>query len=403
MKSVFFTNKIALIILLLMTYNLNAQDRNSISLNFINGNKILNQSGTYMGIGASYNLSTIGNYSAWIKMLNVENIVIDASFNDMNNITGGNSIVSHDFMLSNTGYFGYHLTLGGALDINLIEFKGLKLFFSPGMGVLYSTKDYFNTGSINQVMGGSLNLIVDGKFKLAIPVNHNSAIQVGADVSHVSNSGTAAPNVGLNRIQSFIGLTKYLGDAAKNIPKFSVNKNSISVEMITGYTAQQTTGFYQLNGVNLQLDNSYREKAAPIAKGALSIAYNHYLNDLLGLNFGTDVIYSQKTSSLGSTTSDTTNFIKTFQGDYTAVNSHFNVGISGGLNVYLGRLVFSGSCGYYLGGYEHYVYQPGADRFEYGREFYTKFDAKYFITPLIALQVKSFPRNFAGVGVSLAL
>jgi hypothetical protein len=390
-------------LLLLLSYCLQAQNNNAIGVNVIYGAKIIDQTGSYQGIGVSYIINTIYNEGEWARMLNVKSIAIEAAFNDMSNMRGGQTMTAYKPQFSAGGYFGKHISLTGSIDIGVIKTDGFRVLLSPTIGLLYSTKHYFNTGGVNQVMGAPINAIVGAKLKVELPISANTNLQVGADASHISNSSMAHPNVGLTRISTFVGILKNISYADITTPKFYLPDNALSVEFIAGYTSQQTTGFYQLNGVNLQLDKTYQEKTSPIAKGALSLGYHHYLNDLVGVKAGADVIYSSRLSVLGSSTSDTTNFIKTYQGSYTPINSHFNVGLNAGVDLYLGRLVFGFSYGYFIGGYEHYVYKKGGNQFEYGPLSYITYDAKYFITPHFAITAKSFAYNFGGVGVNLSI
>jgi hypothetical protein len=95
--------------------------------------------------------------------------------------------------------------------------------------------------------------------------------------------------------------------------------------------------------------------------------------------------------------------MQTFQGDYTPVYGHLNVGVNAGIDLRMGRMVFSGTYGYFLGGYQRYIYKAGGNRFEYGRMFYGTLSAKYFITPNIALAAKSYLNNFGGIGVQVGI
>jgi hypothetical protein len=389
-----------LLLLLLLSLRLQAQ-QNAIGLNYIYGAKVMEQAGTYQGIGVSYVINPIYNEGQWARMLNVKSIVIEGAFNDMSNVRCGPAIAAYKPQFATSGYFGNHISLAGSIDIGIIKTDGFNVLLSPTVGLLYTTKNYFNTGGVNQVMGRPLNAIVGIKLKVEVPVTANTNLQVGADMAHISNSNTAHPNVGLSRISTFIGILQNVSYANTTTPKFSLPDNALSVELVAGYTAQQTTGFYQLNGVNLQLDKTYREKTTPMAKGALCLGYHHYLNDLVGVKAGADLIYSRKLSALGSATSDTTSFVASYQGDYTPIKSHFNVGLNAGIDLCLGRLVFGFSYGYYVGGYEHYIYQEGGNKFEYGPSSYLTYDAKYYITPKIAIEAKSFPYNFGGVGVNI--
>ena len=398
------TNRLKLLLLLLaVTAGASAQNRNSIGANFMYGATMLATQGAYKGVGLNYNISMADSEAEWTSMLNVENITIDATLYNMDGVSGGSALTAYNPKFSENGYFGTHVAVSGGIDIRLLNANGFKVLFAPGLGLLYSTKDYVTTGGVNQVMGGRLNVISSAKLKLVLPVAYNTNLQIGAVIAHSSNSNTSKPNVGLNKIESFIGITQGLSSNRGHAPKFKLGRNPISLELIAGYTGQITTGFYQLNGVNLQLDKSFRKSTTPIVKAGLSASYNHYLNNVLGLKVGTDIVYSSKTSPLGSTTSDTTRFIQTFQGNYTPVYSNFNVGINAGIDLRLGRVVFSGSYGYYLGGYESYIYKTGGNRFEYGRMFYSTVSAKYFITRHIALNAKSYLNNFGGIGVQVGI
>lgn len=396
------TNKLTLVLLLLVIASgLHAQDKNTIGVNFMYGAKMFGTQGSYKGVGVNYNISTANNESEWTKILNVESITIDATLFDMSHVTGSEAMTAYNPQFRNQGYFGSHIALTGGIDVRLINTNSFNVLFTPGLGVLYSTKDYISTGGVNQVLGRHLNVIGSAKLKLVFPVTAETHLQIGAGIAHCSNSNTSFPNIGLNKIEPFIGITRGLSLSNTHTPKFNLSSNALSVEMIAGYTGQVTTGFYQLKGINLQLDNSFRKKTSPIAKAALAVAYTHYLNNVLGVKVGTDVIYSSKVSPLGSATSDTTQFIKTFQGNYTPIYSHLNIGLNAGIDLCLGRFVFSGTYGYYLGGYERYIYKTGQDRFEYGREFYATIAAKYFITRKIAFTAKSYVNNFGGIGVNV--
>ncbi|MFD0749951.1 acyloxyacyl hydrolase [Mucilaginibacter calamicampi] len=400
-------SKLKLLLLLLAITSVSyAQNRNSIGANFMYGATMAATQGAYQGIGLNYNINVANSEAEWTSMLNVENITIDATLYNMGGVSGGNALTAFNPKFRETGYFGTHVALSGGLDIRLLNANGFKVLFAPGLGLLYSTKDYGTTGGVNQVMGGRLNIISSAKLKLVFPVTYNTSLQIGAVVAHSSNSNTSKPNVGLNKIESFIGITHGLSSAPTrtHAPKFNLGKNALAFEFIGGYTGQITTGFYQLNGVNLQLDKSFRKSATPIFKAGLSASFSRYVNHVLGLKVGTDLVYSSKTSPLGSATSDTARFIQTFQGNYTPVYSHVNVGVNAGVDLRLGRMVFSGSYGYFLGGYERYIYtQTGTNKFVYGRMFYSTVSAKYFITPKIALAAKSYLNNFGGVGVQVGI
>jgi len=399
-------DKVKLLLLLLtVSAGAYAQNRNTIGANFMYGATMFGTQGAYKGVGINYNISTANYESEWTRVLNVENITIDATLYNMDGVSGSDALTAFNPKFKNNGYFGTHLALAGGIDIRLLNTNGFRVLLAPGLGLLYSTKDYANTGGVNQVMGGRINIISSAKLKLVFPVTYNTHLQIGAVIAHSSNSNTSKPNVGLNKVESFIGITHGLSSAptTMRVPKFNLRNHALALELIGGLTGQITTGFYQLNGVSLQLDKSFHKSTSPIIKAGLAASYTHYLNNVIGVKAGADLVYSSKTSPLGSTTSDTTRFMQTFQGDYTPVNSNLNVGVNAGIDLRMGRMVFSGSYGYYLGGYQRYIYKEGGNRFEYGRMFYGTVSAKYFITPNIALAAKSYLNNFGGIGVQVGI
>ena len=391
--------------LLLTTFCSQAQNKNSIGVNFIYGPKIYDTKGTYKGVGLNYNINTVNSTAEWTKVLNVENININATLYDLTDVTAGNRMAAYLPKFTNKGYFGYDMALEGGIDMRMVNFNGVKLLVSPGLGLIYSTKDYASTHGVNQMVGRKLNVIGSAKLKLDIPVATDTHIKIGAGFAHISNAGTALPNNALNRIESFVGVTQSLSLAKTSAgeSKFKLGRNAFSAAVIVGYTSQVKTGFYQLKGINLQTDASFRKSTPPITRASASLGYNHYLNDVLGVRVGTDLVYSSKLSPFGSTTSDTTKFLQTFQGDYTPVNSHLNVGLNAGVDINLGRFVFTTSYGYYLGKYQKYVYVQFNNKFVYERQFYTTFAARYYITPKIAFEAKSYMHSFGGIGLNVNL
>jgi hypothetical protein len=393
-----------LLSLFLLSAGAYAQNTNTIGANFMYGATMFGTQGAYKGVGINYNISTANYESEWTRVLNVENITIDATLYNMDGVSGSEALTAFNPKFKNNGYFGNHFALSGGIDIRLLNTNGFRVLLAPGVGLLYSTKDYATTGGVNQVMGGRINIISSAKLKLVFPVSYNTDLQIGAVVAHCSNSNTSKPNVGLNKVESFIGITHALSSVSSiRVPKFNLRNHALALELIGGFTGQITTGFYQLKGVSLQLDKSFRQSTTPIIKAGLAASYTHYLNNVVGVKAGADLVYSSKTSPLGSTTSDTTRFMQTFQGDYTPVNSNINVGVNAGIDLRMGRMVFSGTYGYFLGGYQRYIYKAGGNRFEYGRMFYGTLSAKYFITPNIALAAKSYLNNFGGIGVQVGI
>jgi hypothetical protein len=233
----------------------------------------------------------------------------------------------------------------------------------------------------------------DIKLKVLLPISESTDLQISSGISHSSNSRTTMPNDGLNRIEALIGITKSLGETKMKYQDFKLPQNSISVEVLSGYTGQIKTGYF----MPVYIQKNYNS-SDNISKSSVSIYYNHYINDVFGIKIGTDLIYSSKILNK----SNKNTFIETYQGNYTP-DSHINTGSNLGINVCLNRIVFSGSY-LYLFSKQYNINLQNVNLLKEEKlvnRFYTTFSCKYFINKTFALEVKSYLYDFGSAGISL--
>jgi hypothetical protein len=130
--------------------------------------------------------------------------------------------------LGNDKLIGKSLALNYFFRINFINRKRFQVFNQTGMGLGYLTKkfdlieNYQNVG-IGSHWNAHFNLRLGTNFKLTEKIDS----QLGLSFDHFSNANSADPNLGLNLITAFAGVTYRVGETnekqhsilVKHVPK----------------------------------------------------------------------------------------------------------------------------------------------------------------------------------------
>lgn len=359
-------------------------DQNAISISGIKGIKAFSTytsslQGGYDGFEVGYLINMQNNEVDWVKALQVNDIAIKASYENLQHISFSN-------MPGTKGVFGNNYSLIAALDMTLLKLGGTKLIFSPGVGVGYATQDFYTTHNNNFVMGSHLNVEAKGELKIETPVFSGVSLQGGVSFWHISNSGMILPNCGLNGFSFSAGLIKEIAAGPENhTPTFAIDsKNLFFIESTIGSRGAVKTGYVinQKTGRGMYPDTAIQGKTPGLPQAALSIGYERRLSSVFGLTIGTDAMYSFREF-------DWNNFFRTYQGDFTSY-SHVTAGINVGADVWLGRVVFSGNYGRYVLG--KFLYADTRS--------YVTFSGKFFITTWMAINAKAYIGHFGSAGLA---
>lgn len=356
--------------------NASAQDhQNNFAITPIEGIKIFAPendplTGSFYGLDAAYRLNMSNNEDRWIKKLHVKDIAITARYLDLQNIYFSSNPATKGFLGSTYSAFTI-------LDIALWQKGSTMLLFSPGVGLTYDTKTYYND-VYNSLVGSHLNLGINAGLKLETPISPATRIALGFNAFHYSNSGSKLPNYGITGLDASLGIstdlshpgpereTAHFSTGDENSWEFAIGFGRRGVVQTNSYVKQVPPG------VAKPIDSAAQRNAAShLYQMAFYGGYNYRLNALVSLKAGADLFYYFRPFNPND-------FAATYQASGSSYD-HFAVGTSLGADLWLGRLVFSGNYGYYL----HYSsITPQHTYWDLG--------GKYYLNKWVALNAKIY-------------
>jgi len=353
-------------------------DPNSISLTPLASLSIFapdgNLQGSFYGGEAAYQLNMADNNVEWIRLLHVQDISFTAAWLNLQGIYNGGTAASRG-MPGNT-YAA--LTI---VDMSFLHAGSTRFFFSPGIGLAYATQTYY-INNYNPHVGSHINLAVQAGVKLETPVFPSTRLTLGVDFFHYSNSAFKLPNDGINNINTTIGLVRDLKLTGPDREKatFAIDdKQSLEIGIGFGRRGFIQAGAYinPKTGKPVPLPDSAAQKSATsnLYMSGMYIGYAYRLNSLLSLKLGSDMVYYFRPFSWDD-------FYRTFQESGTSYD-HLAVGVSAGLDLWLGRMAFMANYGYYL----HY-------NSIYPTHFYRTIGGKYYLNSWLALNIKMYIHGF---------
>src|SRR5260221_7079660 len=206
------------ILTLLVTFsiNTNAQtNSDKIEITPIEGIKIFTPNkysiqGKIWGGELAYHFNMNNNKLDYVKLLGINSIDIAASYRNLQSLIIDNNPASK-------GSLGDAYSVIGRLEMQLFKAGPVKLLFTPGVGVTYSTVSYFTNN--NPLVGSRVNLTTQVGMKLFSSITSSTGIQVGADLFHYSNGGERLPNNGINALNISIGIVQNINQTGPSTPQ----------------------------------------------------------------------------------------------------------------------------------------------------------------------------------------
>lgn len=354
--------------------------RYAVSADYVQGIKAFSSfntpfRGSYYGAQAAYHIFT--DSVGWAKKLSIKDIELQASYLNLQNITFNGA----------TGLLGNHYALTTGLNILLIKWGEVSWMVSPGGGMLYAPKNFYTTYNQNFIIGSALNVLVYARTKIVVPLSPGVSLEGGAGISHTSNGSLSFPNDGFDNISAFAGIMAEFNKTKRSTHKkeFEADDSRFEVTATIGGRSEEKTGYTKNLKTNIgyYADTAIQRQTPLIYQANLLLNYRYRLSPLFSVTAGTDAAYYFRTFSWN-------NFFRTYEGPFTSY-AHFSLGVTAGVNLSIGRLVFSPGTGYYV-----------FDRFLYpDTRFYTTLGIKYFVTPRMALQVRTIINDYTGAGISV--
>lgn len=333
--------------------------------------------GYIWGVTAGYNFSMEKNNSYWARALNAKNVAVAVSYANMKD-----AIPTKAFQTK--GFLGDAYSIQSQLDIPLLDIDKTSIIFSPGFGLTYVTQTFRTTD--NPLVGSHLNMSATLGVKVEVPVTHTTKMVAGFGLFHFSNAAYKLPNEGVNFLNTSLGIVEGLNTIEKE-KKASFadteDKSAFEFGIGMGHRGLQQ----QFNVPATSLSDSLQSKfgTSKLNNIGMSAGYNYQLNPLISLKAASDVVYYTTTYYLPN--------YKTTTQEYGTSKDNLSVGLSGGFDIWLNRLVFEGNYGYYL--HLNYATTPVHT--------YWIFGAKYYFTPWLAFEAKEYlhqtEAHYANFGV----
>lgn len=319
--------------------------------------------GNIWGVSAGYNFSMDNNNSYWARALDAKNVVLAFSYINMKDA----AIVGSP---QPRGILGEAFNVQGQLDLTLFNINKIRVALLPGFGLSYVTET-FRTND-NRLIGSHINMNTGLGMKVEIPFTGSTKIVVGADIFHFSNTAYKLPNNGINFINTSVGVVTGLHTYEKERKRTfneSAKKGAFEFGIGVGHR-----GLQQQFGVgSISLADSLERKfgTSKLNNVGMLLGYNYRLNPLLSIKTASDIVYY-------TTTFDRPNYRTTTQ-EYGTSKDKFSVGLSAGFDIWLNKLVFEASYGYYL--HLNYFSTPVNTYWSAG--------VKYYVKPWVALEAKT--------------
>ncbi|MEO5646098.1 MAG: acyloxyacyl hydrolase [Candidatus Paceibacterota bacterium] len=379
---------IVLLSSLFVVQNCAAQDNNSIAITPIAGINISTASqeklkGNFYGIEGSYQISMAHYDADWVRMLHVKSVSIAATYIDVQNLT-------RNGVQSTKGIIGNMYSLSSRLNISLWNSGSTRLLISPGLGLAYVTQTFYTNK--NFVFGSHVNAVLQLGAKMETSIGPSTSLQFGVNVQHYSNACTQMPNNGINTLLATLGVVQQFsskGPTHIHHSQDSVTRHSFEFGIGAGRRDVVKTGIFKnpaIPGQWFYYDTTgiVRKTRSNLYQIGMYAGYNYRLNPVIGLKAGSDVVYYTHPFTYD-------NFLNTYQSSFSSYD-HFSVGLSAGVDIWLGRFAVTGTYGRYV----HF----NSLLAEHG---YWTGGIKYHVLPWLALNTKVYwhggQSHYANFGV----
>lgn len=118
--------------------------------------------------------------------------------------------------LGNKDVFGHAFALNYFFRINMVDRKRFKMYNRMGIGLGYLTKVhhlYDDPTAMNVAIGSHVNIHFNCRFGARYQFSNKMNANLGVSFDHYSNANTSEPNIGINLLTGYVGMSYLLGKA----------------------------------------------------------------------------------------------------------------------------------------------------------------------------------------------
>ena len=274
-----------------------------------------------------------------------------SKFNSIHDLQTGNTVVmgmyfkppasqtaNRVFMGLNAAYYhsgsrilGNGWAAQGNVNFPAIERKHFASFFSMGLGGIFMEQHFHpikNTS--NQVIGSTLNAMAAVKLQSECRFFGHWAVTLNGGLAHISNGAFRLPNIGINTLESGMGLKYSPGSSQRD------DEAKVRAVFVDEYSPGRRNRFF----------NSARLGAGMFQKKGFG---GQYFSNLNAGIFQHCTILTNFSVSAGFT-AEYTNYLASLRSRYPGEveKTNYRAAVEGGLEWFFDHIFLKGATGYYL-------------------------------------------------------
>ena len=165
--------------------------------------------------------------------------------------------------LGNDKILGREMALTYFFKTNLISKKQFQFYNRTGIGIGYVNRKFdFNTNYLNVAISSNFNIHFNLRLGINYSISNKIDLNTGISFDHFSNANTSDPNLGLNYLTAFGGLSYRIGRKTERLklktePHIRKNNYEIFASIGGKHTRELSTEYFGTSSVSFEITREY--------------------------------------------------------------------------------------------------------------------------------------------------
>ena len=165
--------------------------------------------------------------------------------------------------LGNDKILGKEMALTYFFKTNFISRKRFHFYNRTGIGIGYVNRNFdLNTNYLNVAISSNFNIHFNFRLGINYSITKKIDLNTGISFDHFSNANTSAPNLGINSVTAFGGLSYRLGRKTEKLkPNVDahIRKNNFEISASIGgkHTREFSSVYFETSSVSLDFTREY--------------------------------------------------------------------------------------------------------------------------------------------------
>ncbi|OFX61604.1 MAG: hypothetical protein A2046_09885 [Bacteroidetes bacterium GWA2_30_7] len=165
--------------------------------------------------------------------------------------------------LGNDNVFGKETSLNYFFKIKIINKTRFCLYNRTGIGISYTTRKFeLENNYLNVAIGSHFNIHFNFRIGTSYVISKKADFNLGLSFDHFSNANSSEPNLGINYVTAYGGLSYRIGKISakqKHEIQSHVKKNNFECFFNVGgkHTRALTSGYFLTSSISLEANREY--------------------------------------------------------------------------------------------------------------------------------------------------